>query len=52
MTNAKKCENCGAISPALRKDGSSKIFLKALPDKSRKANQVRVELAVRAGVFW
>ncbi|KAF4318105.1 hypothetical protein BBO99_00001037 [Phytophthora kernoviae] len=34
-----KCENCGAISPAVRQDASAKIFLKALSARSRKVNR-------------
>jgi hypothetical protein len=36
----KKCENCGAFSPALRKDGYSKLFQKPLNDKALKHNEV------------
>ncbi|PYH99720.1 beta and beta-prime subunits of DNA dependent RNA-polymerase [Aspergillus ellipticus CBS 707.79] len=32
-----KCASCSGISPGFRKDRSSKIFRKALPDKSRYA---------------
>ena len=35
-TAMKKCENCGAYSPAFRKDGFSKIFQKALPKRTQK----------------
>lgn len=35
-TAMKKCENCGAFSPAFRKDGFSKIFQKALPKRTQK----------------
>lgn len=34
-----KCENCGAISPGLRQDSNSKIFLKGLSARSRKVNR-------------
>lgn len=34
-----KCENCGAISPAVRQDASAKIFLKGLSARSRKINR-------------
>ncbi|GMF49967.1 unnamed protein product [Phytophthora fragariaefolia] len=34
-----KCENCGAISPALRQDANAKIFLKGLSARSRKVNR-------------
>jgi hypothetical protein len=36
----KKCENCGAFSPALRKDGYSKLFQKPLNEKALKHNEV------------
>ncbi|CAM9834431.1 unnamed protein product, partial [Hapterophycus canaliculatus] len=26
MATCKKCENCGAFSPTIRKDGSNKLF--------------------------
>ncbi|CAI5745600.1 unnamed protein product [Peronospora destructor] len=35
----KKCENCGAISPAVRQDANTKIFLKGLSARSRKVNR-------------
>ena len=35
----KKCENCGAFSPAFRKDGYAKIFQKPLSKKFRIAMQ-------------
>ena len=31
----KKCENCGFYSPGLRKDGFTKIFIKATPKRMR-----------------
>lgn len=34
-----KCENCGAISPGIRQDSNSKIFLKGLSARSRKVNR-------------
>ncbi|KAF4130790.1 RNA polymerase Rpb1 [Phytophthora infestans] len=34
-----KCENCGAISPAIRQDANAKIFLKGLSARSRKVNR-------------
>ncbi|KAL4151688.1 hypothetical protein PRNP1_008630 [Phytophthora ramorum] len=34
-----KCENCGAISPALRQDANAKIFLKGLSARARKVNR-------------
>ncbi|CAH0473375.1 unnamed protein product [Peronospora belbahrii] len=34
-----KCENCGAISPAIRQDANAKIFLKGLSARSRKLNR-------------
>eukprot|EP00611_Tribonema_gayanum_P024980 TRINITY_DN5599_c0_g1_i6.p1 TRINITY_DN5599_c0_g1~~TRINITY_DN5599_c0_g1_i6.p1 ORF type:complete len:1786 (-),score=636.59 TRINITY_DN5599_c0_g1_i6:85-4983(-) len=36
----KKCQNCGAFSPVLRKDGHTKLFLKPLSDKMQKANNL------------
>ncbi|CAH0486361.1 unnamed protein product [Peronospora farinosa] len=33
------CENCGAISPAIRQDANAKIFLKGLSARSRKVNR-------------
>lgn len=33
LAKVKKCENCQEYSPALRKDGYSKIFAKALPQR-------------------
>lgn len=34
---AAKCEACGAFSPSLRKDGHTKIFLRPLTKRARKA---------------
>uniref|UniRef100_A0AAV1V183 DNA-directed RNA polymerase subunit n=1 Tax=Peronospora matthiolae TaxID=2874970 RepID=A0AAV1V183_9STRA len=34
-----RCENCGAISSAIRQDANAKIFLKGLSARSRKLNQ-------------
>lgn len=34
---AKRCENCGAFSPAFRKDGAAKIFQKPTSKKNRKS---------------
>jgi len=33
LVKVKKCETCGESSPSLRKDGYSKIFAKALPQR-------------------
>ncbi|KAI9931950.1 hypothetical protein MW887_009451 [Aspergillus wentii] len=37
IVSIKKCTNCSGISPAYRRDKYSKIFKKALPEKSRLA---------------
>ncbi|CBJ30250.1 RNA polymerase 1-4 RNA polymerase I large subunit [Ectocarpus siliculosus] len=39
MGACKRCENCGAFSPNIRKDGSNKLFQVPLSDKNRMANQ-------------
>eukprot|EP00903_Cladosiphon_okamuranus_P015157 g14015.t1 len=39
MGACKRCENCGAFSPNIRKDGSNKLFQVPLSDKMRIANQ-------------
>lgn len=33
----KKCENCNAFSPPIRKDGASKIFQRPIPVRQRKS---------------
>ncbi len=35
--DAKRCENCSAFSPPIRKDGASKIFQKPIPMRQRKS---------------
>ncbi|CAM9118714.1 unnamed protein product [Sphacelaria rigidula] len=39
MGESKKCQNCGAFSPNIRKDGSNKLFQVPLSEKSRQANR-------------
>ncbi|CAN0474263.1 unnamed protein product, partial [Ascophyllum nodosum] len=36
---AKRCENCGAYSPSIRKDGSDKLFQMPLANKFGTMNQ-------------
>jgi DNA-directed RNA polymerase I subunit RPA1 len=38
---AGKCGNCGAHSPALRREGHAKVFAMPLPPKKRAANEVQ-----------
>jgi DNA-directed RNA polymerase I subunit RPA1 len=38
---AGKCQNCGAHSPAIRREGFSKLFALPLPPKKRAANSVQ-----------
>jgi DNA-directed RNA polymerase I subunit RPA1 len=44
----RKCENCGGISPTLRKDGFSKIFQKPLPKRGRKGMKTKVKSGLEA----
>lgn len=43
-----KCENCGAISPAVRQDAHAKIFLKGLSARSRKVNRSKNQAVTSA----
>lgn len=44
----KKCENCGAFSPPLRKDGFTKIFRRPMPKRLRKSmDTMKVSLKVK-----
>ena len=40
LQHARRCANCGAFSPRLRKDGHSKIFRTPLPRKEQHSNDV------------
>jgi DNA-directed RNA polymerase I subunit RPA1 len=47
--NPNKCENCGAVSPSLKKDGYTKIFQCALSAKSARimaAKNMKIEAAL------
>lgn len=48
-TAAKRCETCGAFSPAFRKDGASKIFQKPLSKRHQKAMSA-LKLKLKTGI--
>lgn len=42
----KRCENCSAFSPAIRKDGAAKIFQKPIPQRQRKSMSSTIRIKV------
>eukprot|EP01039_Chlorochromonas_danica_P006231 gene6231-6870_t len=44
----KRCENCSAFSPPIRKDGAAKIFMKAIPLRQRKSMSSTLPNAVKS----